>query len=297
MPISPCRLCGETKELRESHILPGFVFRWMKETSATGYLRFAQQPNLRVQDGLKLHLLCGDCEQRFNHWETQFANRIFHPMTQGVAARASYGSWLLLFCVSVSWRVLVYHMDTTHLRSVPAAVLTSAGQAEATWREFLLGSRPRPQRHEQHILPLPRGAIDRYTYSDMPTNINRYLFRTPDVTVASNNRDAFTYAKLGPFIILGFIAMPRPKQWVGTRVNTHGGTIGPRDYILPKPFDKFIFERAEITATLQQRISGRQTAKIAETYRGNMDRAAQSDSMRAMHQDVELFGRRAFRRK
>jgi hypothetical protein len=59
----------------------------------------------------------------------------------------------------------------------------------------------------------------------MPTNISRYLFRTTDMSVGSNDRDAFTYAKLGPFIILGFIAMPRPKQWLGTRVNTHGGTL------------------------------------------------------------------------
>ena len=194
---------------------------------------------------------------------------------------------MAVFCASVSWRVLVYHIDTTHLRSVPAALLPSVERAELTWREFLLGSRPRPQPHEQHILPLPRGVIGSHTYSDMPTNINRYLFRSSEMTVASNDRDAFTYAKLGPFIILGFIAMPRPKQWVGTRVNTHGGNIGPRNYVLPKPFDKFIFERAESAATLQERISDRQHAKIAETYSGNMDRAAQSDSMQAMHQDVE----------
>jgi hypothetical protein len=55
-------------ELQESHILPSFVYRWMKETSATGYLRFGQQPNLRVQDGVKRHLLCANCEQRFNQW-------------------------------------------------------------------------------------------------------------------------------------------------------------------------------------------------------------------------------------
>lgn len=227
MPANPCRLCGETKELQESHILPGFVFRWMKETSATGYLRFGQQPNLRVQDGLKVHLLCGDCERRFNRWETDFANRIFHPMTQGDAARASYGPWLLLFCASVSWRVLVYHMDTTQLHSVPDALLPIAERAELIWREFLLGSRPRPQEHEQHILPLAGGSVESYTHSEMPPNINRYLFRAPDMTVASNDRDAFTYAKLGPFIILGFIAMPRPKQWVGTRVNTHSRNHRP----------------------------------------------------------------------
>jgi hypothetical protein len=91
--------------------------------------------------------------------------------------------------------------------------------------------------------------------------------------------------------------MPRPKQWVGTRVNTHGGILGPRNYVLPKPFDKFIFERAGLAARLQEQISDKQTAKIAETYRGNMDRVALSDSMRAMHQDAELFGRRAFKRK
>jgi hypothetical protein len=268
-----------------------------EETSATGYLRFGQQPNLRVQDGLKRHLLCRDCEQRFNRWETQFANQIFHPLTQGDTARASYGPWLLLFCASVSWRVLVYHIDGNHLGSVPAGLLPSVEQAETAWREFLLGNRPRPQRHEQHILPLPRGVIESYTWSNMPTNINRYLFRTPDMAVASNDRDAFTYSKLGPFIILGFIAMPRPKQWVGTKVNTHGGIIGPREYVMPKPFDEFIFQQANRAATLQERISEKQTAKIREAFKSNLERAAQSGSMRAIKQDVELFGNRAFRRK
>jgi len=100
MPISSCRLCDVTNALQESHILPGFVYRWMKETSATGYLRFGQQPNLRVQDGLKLHLLCADCEQRLNEWETQFANQIFHPMTQGkVGTRLLWPVALAFLCL------------------------------------------------------------------------------------------------------------------------------------------------------------------------------------------------------
>jgi hypothetical protein len=276
--------------LQESHILPGFVFRWMKETSATGYLRFGQQPNLRVQDGLKLHLLCRDCEGRFNYWETQFANKIFYPMTQGSFARASYGPWLLLFCASVSWRVLVYCIDGEYLGHVPAALLPSVERAEVIWREFLLGHRPRPQRHEQHILPLPSGAVESYTHSEMPTNINRYLFRTLDMCIESNDRDAFVYSKLGPFCILGFIAMRRPKQWVGTRVNVHGGTIGPREYVMPKPFDRFIFERADIAASLKEEMSDKQTGKIRETFLNNPERAAQSDSIRAMSHDVNLFG-------
>jgi hypothetical protein len=109
MPISPCRLCGATKELQASHNLSSFVFRWKKETSATGYLRFGQQPNLRVQDGVKLHLLCRDCEQRFNNWETEFANRIFHPMTQGKAARLLWAVAVFVLCVSFVAGVGVSH--------------------------------------------------------------------------------------------------------------------------------------------------------------------------------------------
>jgi hypothetical protein len=140
--------------------LAGFCFPLEKETSATGYLRFGQQPNLRVQDGVKLHLLCRDCEQRFNNWESEFANRIFHPMTQGKAARACYGPWLLLFCTSVSWRVLVYHIDRTHLTHMYEAVLPSVERAEVVWREFLLGNRARPQLHEQHVWPLAGGLLE-----------------------------------------------------------------------------------------------------------------------------------------
>jgi hypothetical protein len=47
-PESVITIDRNAQELQESHILPGFVFRWMKETSATGYLRFGQQPNLRT---------------------------------------------------------------------------------------------------------------------------------------------------------------------------------------------------------------------------------------------------------
>jgi hypothetical protein len=65
---------------------------------------------------------------------------------------------------------------------------------------------------------------------------------------------------------------------------------------MPKPFGKFLFDRASRAATFHQQISEKQSAKIAETYKANLDRAAQSDSMRAMHQDARLFGSRAFRR-
>ncbi len=48
-----CRLCGKNADLQESHIIPSFVYRWLKDSSGTGYLRFGPEPNKRVQDGYK----------------------------------------------------------------------------------------------------------------------------------------------------------------------------------------------------------------------------------------------------
>jgi hypothetical protein len=214
MPLAPCRLCGETKELQESHIIPKFVFRWMKETSATGYLRFAQQPNLRVQDGIKCYLLCADCERRLNQWETQFASRIFHPLAQGTTSSAPYGPWLLSFCVSVSWRVLTNYLDNNHIQNVPATLMPDVHRAERAWREFLLGRVARPGRHEQHLVPL--GAITTYTHADIPTNINRYFLRAIDMDIANDGNTVFVYTKIGPICDLGFCchAFPKTVDWV-----------------------------------------------------------------------------------
>jgi hypothetical protein len=71
-----CRLCGASAELQESHIVPAFVFRWRKETAPTPFMRTSREPNRRVQDGLKLHWLCRNCEQTLSAYEKQFADTI-----------------------------------------------------------------------------------------------------------------------------------------------------------------------------------------------------------------------------
>src|SRR6185437_16000526 len=99
--LNNCRLCGQMAALQESHILPAFVFKWLKETSATGFLRFGQEPNKRVQDGMKRNWLCSPCETRLNLWETQFATNIFHPVNDDDGPRVEYGDCLLKFCASI----------------------------------------------------------------------------------------------------------------------------------------------------------------------------------------------------
>ena len=56
--MDQCRLCKKRIMLEESHIIPKFIAKWLKKTSATDYLRFMDTPNIRRQDLVKIKLLC-----------------------------------------------------------------------------------------------------------------------------------------------------------------------------------------------------------------------------------------------
>lgn len=116
MTPAPCKLCGAIANLEQSHILPAFVFRWMKDTSATGYLRFGGKPNCRAQDGERRYWLCRGCETRLCQWETEFAAQVFHPLISDGGQRIPYQEWMLKFAVSVSWRVLSLFVEDNRLR-------------------------------------------------------------------------------------------------------------------------------------------------------------------------------------
>jgi len=72
-----CALCNKESDLRVSHIIPRFVSVWLKQTSATGFLRGTKNPEKRMQDLPKLPFLCGDCKQNFSKLENYFAKNIF----------------------------------------------------------------------------------------------------------------------------------------------------------------------------------------------------------------------------
>src|SRR5271169_2274152 len=106
MPTGRCYLCQSDSDLQSSHILPAFVYRWLRESSGNSPIRATTAPNLRVQDGIKRYWLCAACEERFSRFETAFANNLFYPYLDASARPFQYSRWLLQFCTSVSWRVL-----------------------------------------------------------------------------------------------------------------------------------------------------------------------------------------------
>ena len=108
--IAECRLCGETRELQQSHIIPNFVIRWLKKSSATSFLRDATNPDKRLPDH-KEELLCDECEQKIGKWESKFASEVFYPFIRDQTSQIEHSNWLQLFVISISWRILISNQN------------------------------------------------------------------------------------------------------------------------------------------------------------------------------------------
>lgn len=288
-----CALCHKNAELRESHVLPAFVFRWLKGRSITGHIRYGETPNRRVQDGDKKPWFCDACETRLSGYETKFANEVFYPWQQDTS-RIRYQEWLLKFCASISWRVL------NHVKGMnPNSQYTDeqeqlAQLANESWRAFLLGRAPHPGQFEQHLLIMDvlAGASD----MDMPNNINRYLAGPIEMDIIGTDHMLMTYAKLGRFFIFGRIQKGRDK-WVGTKVHVKDGILQPGRFEVPYGLKGYLFDRAEYVGNFQKRISPVQRNKIAAAFDANIEDKADSDQVRAMLADAEMFGMNAIMRK
>jgi hypothetical protein len=287
-----CRLCLKPCALENGHMVPSFVFRWLKDTSGTGFLRFGQTPNRRSQDGYKEYWLCPECEDLFSRWETEFANNVFHRLTSGGASQFPYQEWLLKFAVSLSWRVLLYIKEANALKHFSEPLQQEAERALARWAKFLLGRQPHPGKYEQHMLPLDL-VVD-HTIRDMSPNINRYFLRTVEIDAVCADREAFVYIKLPYLFLIGFIHMNRPREWEGTKVHVRQGLLGSSQYSLPRYFFEYMMGRARRMREIEESISGKQQETIDKSFNKNLDRFAGSETFKAMEADVALFGSEAF---
>jgi hypothetical protein len=294
MSTGQCRLRGVESTLQLSHILPAFVIRWLRESSGTGKIRVGTSPNRRVQDGPKRHWLCTSCESRLSRSETLFAEKLFYPYVNGETSQFVYGEWLLHFCVSISWRVLQHYKDESVLNTYEPDAIACIAEAERTWKAFLLDQLPHPGRFPQHLFPSGGIEVIPSQSGSLSPNINRYLMRTIDTDIVRSKTANFVYAKLGRFIILGFIREDSPSRWQGAKVHVKTGRIEPRRYTMPKAFFDYINSKARMEAELISSVSPRQADRIDQAYRENINTFIASDAFIAMDNDIRMFGSAAF---
>lgn len=76
-----CALCNQLAPLRDSHIIPEFVYKSVYDDKhRAAALDLQRAPIPYVQKGLRERLLCNACEQKFGRWENTFC-RFWKPGT------------------------------------------------------------------------------------------------------------------------------------------------------------------------------------------------------------------------
>jgi hypothetical protein len=287
-----CKLCLKTTDLKRSHIIPKFVWRWLRNP-VPGGLRTNRKPNKRIQDGPNICLLCVDCEKRLSAWEKLFSERIFLPLhyPEPITKFITYEEWALKFAVSVSWRVLVFLCGEGADSHYTPFQCKLADEALETWRMFMLGEIRNPRSFEQHLLPVD--VIADYQGPQISPFLNRYLLRNIHIDLISTKDSAYVYTKMCRLILFGRIQEKYPHQWKGMKLNLRRGDIHPRDYCLPEGIAYYINRKADEVKQLLDSLSPRQQAIADDSFNKNVNLISNSEIFRAFLQDFAYSDEKA----
>jgi hypothetical protein len=278
-----CKLCGQQKELRYSHIVPAFAVRWLKQTSLTGYLKTFKS-KVRVQETKRVYLLCADCEQILGRDEKIFCEKIFIPYHEKNQQQFEYGSWLRRFIVGLHWKVLV-----TKEEKYPADAEAAYARAESEWGQFLLGQSASPGDAEFHLF-LSNVVED--STGELPQKINWYLARGFDLTpIYSEAGMAGVYAMIVRTLTFSYLTPKAAKdKMIGTQITEEGVLQTPQT--IQRSLGSFIVGRAKAIERMPKTMSARQHEKLLERARTEPEKLAQSESFRAFDADMQLKQRR-----
>ncbi len=270
-----CALCSKDRVLRESHIIPKFVAKWLKDTSATGYLRQAIMPNLRKQDLPKRKLLCDECEIRLSRWENQFAQSIFFPYWDG-ETEFTYDIWLLKFTVSLIWRSGTIKLEK--FRQYKPNLAHHLERALSVWKEFLLDEVSSPGPYVHHLLFM--GFVENVEGISLPSGFHWYTLRSVDTTIPASSREVYGYVKLPAMVFFTGIYPHQFVGWKNTRILKHGRLLASKQRVSHDTFGEFYVDRVQQAERLAEMASSKQRENIAATIEGNPERSLQSHSFR-----------------
>jgi 5-methylcytosine-specific restriction endonuclease McrA len=267
-----CALCGSKKKLKLSHIIPRFVVKWLKDTSASGFLRTGD-PGDRIQDAFKINLLCEDCEGLFSVWENYFAEHLFYLFQEG-STELLYDGRLIRFVVSIAWRLLRVHL----YELIDDA--TGKGYAEAAlevWKDYLLGVRGDPGPYENHIFFLDR--LDTLSVG-LPEKFLWYTLRSIDsAIIVSADTQIFTFAKLLGVLLVSSINPPQFKGWKVTKIEEKGKIELPQE-ITHTDILQFLVDRSGVITHIS--LSETEQNKIAATMRKRREKILGSRTLQTL---------------
>ncbi len=288
---SDCALCGERPRREDSHIIPAFAFRWMKKTSATGFMRKANNPNRRTQDGAKYPLLCEECEDRLSVHENQFAKQIFYPYVNEKPQVMPYDHHCMLFCVSVLWRVLhCLWIDDEAIEPLQPEFKGRLEKPYQVWSDFLLGREKHPKEFCVNVVPVD--DVMKVEGDVRVSGISQYFTGSIDMDLVCNAKAGYVYAKIPHFLIFGRVYDRTSDSFSkNTLIRLRKGKLGGSK-MRPQPdLWHYVIDRAAwVQQHVHANLSAEQKKAIADTVAKNPGKASQSRSSKSAQADMNLNG-------
>ena len=275
-----CKLYGTETELRKSHIIPKFAFDYMKKTGGP-YLRSFENPNKRIQDGIKKYLLGERAEQEFSKRERWFTNNIFFPYLTQNQQKMDYDENFAYFIISVLWRVILDILDNP--LSDPKK-LDFLYQVVDEWKEFLAESIYPRNYNDLNIM-----LTDRLTsHTTNSRNADLYLSRYIDATIIIND----DYSTVGVYVkfmrfMFWSILKGKPTEGKNIKVQFTPSVLTLPQVVQDDYFGGFILRRIKEIDNGPV-VSKAQHRKIVEEIMKNENSFWNSDAGKSMLNDYRL---------
>lgn len=228
-------------------------------------MRGLDNPNLRMQDGRKYPFLCPTCEDKFSRDEKLFAQHFFHPIHTDLESthpgqKLDYGTWLIRFCVSVSWRSLLDLIVVQHPGGIlPHGDTPVAMNALENWRRFLAGEINDINHFRQHIVVLCEPTA--MTGISNTHDLVIYFASAVTHTTFHSSTESYIFTKLGRIVIIGTIK-DSVCGWKGTNISLDGSSYDFGDKEVSGVLFKWMQEDILRMPSARANISPRQTAVI-----------------------------------
>ena len=143
-----CHLCKEDRELRDSHVIPEFLYSALYDEEHKYYVVSNVHGKSRpLRKGLRERLLCAECEIKLSRWETYAAN-VLYNRNRGT-------------CRKVDGTIIVDGLDYAQFKLFLLSLIWRAGVSSLpVFAQTQLG--PHAERLRQMLLAGDPGASDRY---------------------------------------------------------------------------------------------------------------------------------------
>jgi len=274
--LGKCRLCGKRANIVKSHIIPKFVYAWLKKSSATGFLRPGDNPNKRVQDGPSYPLYCAECEALFSKYENLFAKKIFYPHMVGKCKTIDYLDDVKRFIIGISWRFLDLCMSDFH--TLESGVTIPKNNAHEEWRNYLLNriSVCTPGIYLNLLSDSPNAANEQ-------TKLLWYSYRGTDAALfIPSSKGMFVYIQL-PKITIIVSVFPAPTGNVVDTQPSSGEMIDLNSPTLRDDFADFVISRVNILN--EGNPSEEHLEKVRRTIRKNRGRFKKSETSKYLSEE------------